>query len=221
MRGGQRVEFTNLQKTAYHEAGHVIAYFKNNHPFRYVCMRQGDDGMGPLYDPYAGTEIGKKLKGQDDNVLGCVQGIERLWRCDVRWFQPELDIKLAGPCASWHMMPDKYFSQMINEEGGGSDWKQALQTAESVLESSYQLKKFRKAAELEGYTFISALSDQPRFVFLHVRRVRQLVKDEWHNIVTLGDALIAAPQRKLDYHQCRNVLGITSRLPHDAPWTDV
>jgi hypothetical protein len=214
MSEGQQLLFTELQRVAYHEAGHVVARLKNNLAFEFVCMRQGDDGRGALYNPH-----GPIVERNNSDTLGYVQGIHRDWRNDVRWFQPQLDVILAGPCASWHLRPDKSFAQMIHEEGGQSDWEQALQLAAGVLESSYQLKKFRMAAEERGYSCFTALSDKPRFVFLHVQRVRQLVKDEWHNIVTLGDALIAAPERKLDYYECRNLLGVTSRLPHDAPWT--
>jgi len=91
---------------------------------------------------------------------------------------------LSGIAANKVMRPHvSYLVEMIG--GGAGDWGEAK--------------------------FVASLLDHPSpshhaFNVLKTS-ARQFVKKEWQNIVTIGDALIASPERKLSYQQCCDLFG--------------
>lgn len=96
-------------------------------------------------------------------------------------------IILAGMAADKIMRPHR--SYLVNMIGSGAgDWDEAKFVASRVNQSSY-----RSPAH---HAFSILRTSARRFVI-----------EEWHNIVRIGDALIASPDRKLSYEQCSSLLG--------------
>ena len=108
--------YTELQKIAYHEAGHVFALLHFGIPFQAVYLA-ADDGTITLSD---GTV--------KDDARGAVERSDSFKDWD--WIRPEhkdkyVSILLAGMCANKIMMPRLSYERIVSSGFALSDWQEA------------------------------------------------------------------------------------------------
>jgi hypothetical protein len=102
--------YSKLQKIAYHEAAHAVAFIHVGEPFEFIQIivspREGD----------VNTPLGRVHFGDTDDQR------EGLWR---------LFTVLAGPAAEKHMRPSMPWN-LIFWNGARNDYKQAWEIAEQL-----------------------------------------------------------------------------------------
>jgi hypothetical protein len=180
--------YSEQQWTAYHEAAHAVAALRLG-----ICLeavRLAKDGQEHVV--LSNGEL-------RPNVLGsmelCDSAYNMLGEKDAENY---FTMQLAGICSQKITQPRRSYERIVNEGGGYSDWKQAINFAKLVTTQREFERRLKEKPTATSFEFSEVSDDNAVFsVWLRLRRTRLFVRKEWDRIVKLGDALLAAPNRTL------------------------
>jgi hypothetical protein len=139
-----------IERTAYHEAGHAVAFYHLHVPISYVTIVPDEDSLGHVKDPLPNFDPDKLDISREAFERHCRDGtspfppeLNRYFtECNITlktadWMERKILVSFAGPLA------EQRFANRHNWIGSDrEDWRSGFDTASNLVEGGEILQKY-------------------------------------------------------------------------------
>jgi hypothetical protein len=123
--------------------------------------------------------------------------------------EPYIYYSLAGIAAEKILTPRKTLTAIANS-GGANDWKNLRDVLQRHVQMCDTLAVLKAGKRNEAIAMVQPRSDDSidLRIYLEYRDVRRFIKARWADVSAIAVALLASPNDKLTYQQCRRILAV-------------